>query len=69
MFQEYDVVKNKRAFENVPEGSLGTILICHDGANYYIVEFMNNEGDSLNVLTVSGNDLILFQKDKGNISN
>lgn len=60
MFKEYDVVIAKLDFENVLKGTKGTILILLDDKNY-IVEFMDTEGNSLNVLTVNEKDIELVK--------
>ncbi|MEZ5422544.1 MAG: DUF4926 domain-containing protein [Pyrinomonadaceae bacterium] len=60
--REYDVVISKRKLsENVPEGSLGTVLIIHDPSVAYEVEFME-AGRSLDVLTVKDEDLIFVER-------
>ncbi len=59
MFSEYDVVIARKALsEKVKLGSIGAVLMCFDGKSYE-VEFTDELGESLEVLTVSGVDLIL----------
>lgn len=60
MFKEYDIVINKKVLVDVPKGTMGTVLICYEDSDYYEVEFTNEKGDTLNVLTVSGNDLMAY---------
>ena len=56
-YKELQVVKAKRAFsEKVPKGCLGTIVYVHS-AKVYEVEFVDNEGDTLEVLTVEEKDI------------
>ncbi len=47
-----------RADGNVPKGAEGTILIVHDEKNF-IVEFLDTEGNTLNVLTVNESEIEL----------
>lgn len=58
-FHEYDVVKSRRPLDGcVPAGALGAILMVFDGDEpNYEVEFVDNAGESLAVLTVSEADL------------
>ena len=56
MFKEYDVVVSKCNLDNVLIGSKGTVLIAYD-KNHYEVEFIDEKGDTLNVLTVSESDI------------
>lgn len=49
MFKEYDVVAaNKKLSESVPVGASGTVLMCYSD-NDYEVEFMDDNGESLDV--------------------
>lgn len=60
MFKEYDVViANKVLSGAVYKGTSGTVLICYPNDNYE-VEFMEENGESLDVLTVSGDALTLL---------
>jgi len=43
--------------ENITSGSKGIIIKKHAGSNYYEVEFNDDEGNLLNVLSVSTDDL------------
>jgi hypothetical protein len=59
MFKEYDVVEAiEELSSTVKVGSIGTILICY-GDNDYEVEFLDSNGETLDVLTVSGVQLRL----------
>ena len=63
MFNEYDVVLAKRNLSQLVHlGCKGAVLICH-GNDDYEVEFVDEDGDSLEVLTVSGVDLKTFNKE------
>ena len=66
MFKEYDVViANKALSGSVYKGASGTVLICYPNDDYE-VEFMEENGESLAVLTVAGNALTLqipFKRD------
>jgi|KBSMisStandDraft_5_1062788.scaffolds.fasta_scaffold4900990_1 hypothetical protein len=57
MFKEYDVVINKEDLPNVPKGSQGTIVLCYENAVDYEVEFVDDNYNTLNVITVSENYL------------
>jgi hypothetical protein len=62
MFKEYDVVIAKRDLADVPFKSRGTVLIVFKNSNQYEVEFVDEEGNTLSVLTVAGADLELWRK-------
>ena len=55
--KEYDIVRINRQINNVPKGSIGTILIVYEGENDFEVEFVNDAGETLNVLTLGIKDL------------
>lgn len=59
MFKEYDVVRvNKRLNQNIDKGEEGTILmVFEDKNNEYEVEFVDKQGNTLDVLTVREIDL------------
>lgn len=63
-FLDYDVVKAARSLEeNVPEGTVGAVLMVFESENSrYEVEFVDCDGDSLEVLTVDEIDLELVQR-------
>ncbi len=48
----YEMVIAKSNLERVPQGTKGTILIVYN-MEHYEVEFADEEGKTLNVLTVS----------------
>jgi hypothetical protein len=57
MFKEYDVIVSKKALsEHVPTGCRGAVLMCYEDDEYE-VEFVDDQGESLDVLTVRGEDL------------
>jgi len=58
-FKEYDLIEASIDLdENVPKGSMGTILIVYDSKpKNYEVEFVDAEDNSLGVLTVSPTDI------------
>src|ERR1700712_4207519 len=53
MFNEYDVIIAKSNLENTLKGSKGTVLIVYDDKKHYEIEFVDAEGNTLSVLTVS----------------
>jgi hypothetical protein len=57
MFKEYDVVIANKNINEVPKGSVGTVLIVYESNNDFEVEFIDVKGQTLAVLTVSGSDL------------
>jgi hypothetical protein len=57
MFEEYDVVKSKRQIDEIPEGTLGTIVMVY-GKKEYEVEFVDDDGESLAVVTLSQEDIV-----------
>jgi hypothetical protein len=68
-FSEYDVVKSSRSLtEDVPSGTLGAVLMVFASIHpQYEVEFVNNAGESLALLTVKEDDLEFVQlADRGN---
>lgn len=64
MLQEYDVVlANRDLSESVKQGTKGVImLVVHKQPNKYEVEFVDEGGDTLELLTVDELDINL---DKG----
>jgi Domain of unknown function (DUF4926) len=62
MFNEYDVVESTRQLsDNVPAGSIGTVLIVHTKPSVaYIVEFTRGI-ETLDLLTVLDADIVLYQ--------
>ena len=64
MMQEYDVVKSIRELnKKVPKDSVGTVLMILSPTNYE-VEFVNSEGDTLDVITVSESDITKHNPNK-----
>ena len=63
-FFEYDVVKSVRCIgEEVPGGTSGTVMMVFASIQpKYEVEFVNNAGESLAVLTVNEDDLELVKR-------
>lgn len=63
MFNENDVVKAKRDLsDNVLQGTKGAIVLVYEEPVLgYEVEFVDNKGDSLSVLTVYPNDIELLK--------
>ena len=60
MFEEYDVVKSKRQIDHIPKGTLGTIVMVY-GKREYEVEFVDDDGESLAVVTLSQEDIVRAQ--------
>lgn len=59
MFSDYDVViAIKDLSTNVRKGAVGAILMCFENDDYE-VEFIDEQGESLEVLTVPGSDIVL----------
>lgn len=62
MLQEYDVVKSVKAIENVPKDAIGTIVMIYPSTPmHYEVEFIDKQGDTIAVLTVSEEDIEFYQ--------
>jgi len=63
MFEEYEVVRARRQLsEKVPPGAQGTILLIYKYPHpAYEVEFLDSEGDHLEVLTVADDDITKVQ--------
>lgn len=63
-FFEYDVVRSIRSLgEDVPSGTSGAVLMVFASMYpQYEVEFVDNAGESLAVLTVKEDDLELVQR-------
>ena len=57
MYSVYDVVIAKRILDDVPKGSKGTILIVYENGDNYEVEFIDDNGETINVLTVNEIDI------------
>lgn len=66
MFKEHDVVRSKRAVNNeVQEGTHGTIVyIYNSDPIHYEVEFFNEEGESIALLTVDSDAIELRTVEK-----
>ena len=56
--KELDVVKLKSEFQGLPEGTQGTIVLEYDG-KCFEVEFVNSDGDTIDVLTTPADILEL----------
>ena len=52
--KELDVVRLKENFNGIPAGTEGTIVLEYDGTHFE-VEFFNNNGDTIDVLTTPEN--------------
>lgn len=62
MFKLYDVVIAKSDFEKVPKGTLGTILIIHEDKKHFEVEFVDKDGQTLNIITVKKSDIMIWKQ-------
>ena len=58
--KELDVVRLKKDFENIPEGTVGAIVLEYDG-KYFEVEFFDADGDTIDVITTPAELLELVQ--------
>ena len=58
---ELDIVKAKRNLsKSVSKGCMGTIVMVYDNPRLaYEVEFINDEGDTVDLITVEPEDLVL----------
>ena len=54
--KELDAVKLKKEFNGIPSGTKGTIVLEYDGS-YFEVEFVNFDGDTIDVITTPSNIL------------
>ena len=59
--KELDVVKLIKEFQNIPVGTEGTIVLEYDGTCFE-VEFFDDEGDTIDVLTTPTGLLELVHK-------
>lgn len=57
--KELDVVKLKSEFHGLPENTQGTIVLEYDG-KYFEVEFVDSDGDTIDVLTTPADLLELI---------
>lgn len=63
MFQEYDVVKLVKTIGNVPKGTIGAIVMIHpDTPTHYLVEFVDKQGNTMDLLTVSEEDIEFYKE-------
>ena len=65
MFKLYDVVKSKKEIsEDIPVDTIGTIVMIYNEFTpiAYEVEFINDEMETINVVTVKDEDLIIIAK-------
>ena len=58
--KELDVVKLIKEFGDLPKGTIGTIVLEYDG-KFFEVEFMNEKGETLGVLTTPADCLELVK--------
>lgn len=58
--KELDVVKLIEGFAGIPAGTKGTIVLEYDGA-YFEVEFVDEVGDTIDVITTPANLLELVE--------
>lgn len=59
MFSEYDAVRaTTELSERVKKGTIGTIVMVYD-RNHYEVEFIDDKGDTIELLTVEDVDIEL----------
>jgi hypothetical protein len=58
--KEYDIVKSVRDLDDkIPKGCRGTILIAFtDFPNAFVVEFVNESNETLDVLTVQAKEIV-----------
>ncbi|MEL7648762.1 MAG: DUF4926 domain-containing protein [Sedimentibacter sp.] len=63
MLKEYDVVRAKSDLNPlIPRGTKGAVmLILHENPNRYEVEFVDENGETLELLTVGDDDLELVE--------
>lgn len=63
MLKEYDVVRAKHDINTlISRGTKGAImLILHENPNKYEVEFVDDNGETLELLTVGDDDLELVE--------
>lgn len=59
--KELDVVKLIKDFKGVPSETRGTIVLKYDGS-FYEVEFVDDNGDTIDVLTTPVNVLKLVER-------
>ena len=62
--KELDVVKITKDYENIPSGTEGTIVCEYDGKAFE-VEFFDDNGDTLDVITTPADLLTLVEEFKG----
>ena len=63
--KKLDVVKLKSEFQGLPEGTQGTIVLEYDG-KCFEVEFVDSDGDTIDVLTTPTDVLELVIEYKQN---
>ena len=59
--KELDVVRLTKDFKGLPAGTEGTIVLEYDGT-FFEVEFFDDAGDTIDVLTTPANVLELESK-------
>ena len=61
--KEYDIVKSVRDLNSeIPKDTIGTVLIVYNSTDYE-VEFVDEEGQTLDVITVSQDDITKYHSD------
>lgn len=61
--KELDIVRLIENFENIPAGTVGTIVLEYDG-RCYEVEFFNDKGDTIDVVTTPSEKLELVKAEQ-----
>lgn len=57
--KELDIVRLKEDFRGIAAGTEGTIVLEYDG-KFFEVEFVDSEGNTIDVLTTPADDLELI---------
>ena len=58
--KELDVVKLKYDFQDLPAGTIGTIVLGYGGTDFE-VEFLDSDGDTIDVLTTPAEKIELVK--------
>lgn len=67
MFNEYDVVRLRVPLpaHGLAAGTIGAVVMVYETPPGYEVEFVDEAGDTLALVTLSGEELELAQADSG----
>ena len=62
MFKELEIVASKNELPNIPIGAKGTVVYIYDDKKHFEVEFVDDNNDTIALMTVSESDIIRYSQ-------